>query len=323
MSEMEPEPALLAIDLGGTRVKISRFAPDGTREETSGGDTASQTSAEDLVRLLRSVSVQLLEGRQLRGVGIGVAGVLDPVAGRIVQSPNLPYMDGFPLREKLESELGAPVTMMNDANAAALGEYFAGAPGASGSMFLLTLGTGVGGAFVQDGRIWEGAAGMAGEVGHMCIMVGGPGCHCGGKGCLEALCSGWALVRDAKKPRRREKILRHRGPRPHHPRVARRPRRIGRCGRARALGTGGDDAWHGHGELDEPFESGLPCPGRRSRQGGRPPAGAGAAILGASRIRAGLDLDRGAFQRLGRVGRGPGSDSALFGSRHLIERSGE
>ena len=199
MSEMEPEPALLAIDLGGTRVKISRFAPDGTREETSGGDTASQTSAEDLVRLLRSVSVQLLEGRQLRGVGIGVAGVLDPVAGRIVQSPNLPYMDGFPLREKLESELGAPVTMMNDANAAALGEYFAGAPGASGSMFLLTLGTGVGGAFVQDGRIWEGAAGMAGEVGHMCIMVGGPGCNCGGKGCLEALCSGWALVRDAKK----------------------------------------------------------------------------------------------------------------------------
>ncbi len=199
MSEMESEPALLAIDLGGTRVKLSRFASDGSREETSGGDTAFQTSAEDLIRLLLSVSAQLLEGRQLRGVGIGVAGVLDLVAGRIVQSPNLPYMDKFPLREKLESEFGVPVTMMNDANAAALGEYFAGAPGASGSMFLLTLGTGVGGAFVQDGRIWEGAAGLAGEVGHMCIKVDGPDCHCGGKGCLEALCSGWALMRDAKK----------------------------------------------------------------------------------------------------------------------------
>ncbi|MEK6710349.1 MAG: ROK family protein, partial [Nitrospinota bacterium] len=132
-------------------------------------------------------------------VGVGAAGVIDAQAGRIVQSPNLPPLSGFPLRERLKETLGGITPhLMNDANAAALGEFHAGAGRGFRSMVLLTLGTGIGGGIVLDGKLWEGAAGVAGEVGHMCIQAGGPECTCGARGCLEACVSGWALARDAR-----------------------------------------------------------------------------------------------------------------------------
>lgn len=199
---MSPEQApgtYIAFDLGGTQLKAARFGPKGEREEVARLDSSSLRQGRDVLPLLHQAAHSLLGERPLAGIGIGVAGVIDTQEGRIVESPNIPALSGFALREKVrESFGGVAVSMMNDANAAALGEYHAGSGAPYESMFLLTLGTGIGGGFVAAGRIWEGAAGVAGEVGHMCILVDGPECTCGGRGCLEACFSGWALTRDAK-----------------------------------------------------------------------------------------------------------------------------
>jgi len=195
---------LLGIDLGGTQVKAARFSPSGEREAVARADSASQASAEAIFEALRSTAAGLIAGERPAGVGIGVAGVIDSQAGRIIQSPNLPALSGFDLGRRVREAYGeVPISVMNDANAAALGEFHAGAGVPFRSMFLLTLGTGIGGAFVVDGRVWEGAAGVAGEVGHMCVLADGPACTCGATGCLEACTSGWALVRDAKAAARR------------------------------------------------------------------------------------------------------------------------
>jgi glucokinase len=192
-----PEGVLLGVDLGGTQVKAARFSRSGEREAVARAASPSRESAEAILGAVLVAARELSDSPA--GVGIGVAGVLDLREGRVVHSPNLPALSGFPLRERLRSALGGvPVQMMNDANAAALGEFHAGAGQACRSMVLLTLGTGIGGGVVLDGKIWEGAAGAAGEVGHMCVQADGPECSCGGRGCLEACVSGWALIRDAK-----------------------------------------------------------------------------------------------------------------------------
>ncbi len=189
---------LLGIDLGGTRIKAARFSSVGVRESESQSSSHGNENSEEIFEALHSAASDLIGGDRLAGVGVGVAGVFDPQSGKIVNSPNMPSLNGFDLRGRVRSAFGEiPIHMMNDANAAALGEFHAGAGAGAGSMFLLTLGTGVGGGFVIGGEIWEGAASVAGEVGHMCIQAGGALCNCGAKGCLEAYVSSWALIRDA------------------------------------------------------------------------------------------------------------------------------
>lgn len=189
---------LLGIDLGGTQIKAARFSSVGEWESKSLASSHGNENPEEIFEALYSTASDLIENSQLAGVGVGVAGVFDPQSGKIVNSPNMPTLNGFDLRGRMRSAFGdIPIHMMNDANAAALGEFHAGAGAGAGSMFLLTLGTGVGGGFVIGGEIWEGAASVAGEVGHMCIQAGGPLCNCGAKGCLEAYVSSWSLIRDA------------------------------------------------------------------------------------------------------------------------------
>lgn len=189
----------LGLDLGGSFLKAASFSPDGRWGERRSLDARGCREAEDYLALLREAAESLLQGRRARGVGVAVAGVLDVEAGRVVDSPNLPALGGVDLLALLKDAFSPlPVHMMNDANAAALGEYFAGAGAGCRSMFILTLGTGVGGGFIQDGEIWRGASGMAGEVGHMIIEQNGKPCACGARGCLEAHFSGWALARDAR-----------------------------------------------------------------------------------------------------------------------------
>ncbi len=189
---------LLGIDLGGTRIKAARFSTDGEWESESQSHSNGREKAEEIFAKLHSVASDLIGSDRLAGVGVGVAGVFDAQSGRIVKSPNMPTLNGFDLRGQIQSAFGeVPIHIMNDANAAALGESHAGAGMGAESMFLLTLGTGIGGGFVSGGEIWEGVAGVAGEVGHMCIQADGPLCNCGAKGCLEACVSSWALIRDA------------------------------------------------------------------------------------------------------------------------------
>ncbi len=136
----------------------------------------------------------------LAGVGIGSPGPLELPAGILRQPPNLPGWDGFELRANVESALGLSVVLQNDANAAALAECLLGRGKSLGvdSLCMLTLGTGVGGGIILHGRIWDGIAGMGGEVGHLNIWTeGGMACGCGSSGCLEPHASATGVRRSA------------------------------------------------------------------------------------------------------------------------------
>ena len=189
----------VGFDLGGSFLKASSFSLDGELQERHSLDVQGCRRANDYLDLFKDAAKSLSSDKCLKGIGVAVAGVLDPGAGKIIDSPNLPALCGVPILGMLEDAFSPiPLQMMNDANAAALGEYFAGAGEGYESMFILTLGTGVGGGFVQSGEIWRGTSGMAGEIGHMIIEKNGKSCTCGSRGCLEAYFSSWALERDAK-----------------------------------------------------------------------------------------------------------------------------
>jgi glucokinase len=118
-----------------------------------------------------------------------------------MRPPNLPGWDAVPLRDQLASTFGCPVLVENDANAAAWGEFCHGAGRRTAHMVYLTVSTGIGGGLVLDGRLYRGAGGAAGEIGHIPLLPDGPPCGCGARGCLEALASGSAIARAAREAR--------------------------------------------------------------------------------------------------------------------------
>jgi glucokinase len=147
---------------------------------------------------IQHLSAKYRNSSSLAGIGIGVPGIIDLATGMVRESPNLPGWSDFPVRDEIEKRLGARVVLENDANSAALGEKWLGAGKDVDSMAILTLGTGVGGGIVLDGRIWHGMNGMAGEFGHMTVEPGGHRCGCGNRGCLEQYASATAVVRMAQ-----------------------------------------------------------------------------------------------------------------------------
>ena len=138
------------------------------------------------------------DGAALQGIGIGVPGIIDMKTGMLRESPNLPGWAESPVQAQIERLLGTRVILENDANVAALGEKWLGAARDVDDMAMLTLGTGVGGGIVLQGRIWHGMTGMAGEFGHMTVEPEGPPCGCGNRGCVEQYASATAVVRMAK-----------------------------------------------------------------------------------------------------------------------------
>lgn len=132
------------------------------------------------------------------GIGIGSAGIIDSVRGLVRYSPNLGWHD-FPLARRLVREFKKPVRVINDVNAILLGEWRYGAARGSDDVFLLTLGTGVGGASICRGRMVFGANGFAGEFGHATINFRGPRCTCGNRGCLESYVGTKFILRRARK----------------------------------------------------------------------------------------------------------------------------
>ena len=131
------------------------------------------------------------------GIGIGVPGFIDMDTGIIMRSPNLQDWANFPVRQEIEKRLNTKVILENDANAAAMGEKWLGAGRNTDHMAMYTLGTGVGGGIVLNGRLWHGINGMAGELGHFNIESEGHPCGCGSRGCLEQYASATAIVRMA------------------------------------------------------------------------------------------------------------------------------
>ncbi|MDH4269765.1 MAG: ROK family protein [Dehalococcoidia bacterium] len=193
----------LGIDIGGTKILTavanSRGAILSSDESvtpvTKSREAVIQSIVDSAHRALKQICVATSE---VCGVGVGVAGVSNPEAGILFTSPNLPGLRDVPLRDIIQERLGKKTFLMNDANAAALGEFYFGAARGVRNFLYITLSTGVGGGIVCDEKIYSGAIGGAGEVGHMTIDDDGPICKCGNRGCWETLASGTALAREAR-----------------------------------------------------------------------------------------------------------------------------
>jgi glucokinase len=171
-------------------------------EKVSAETGAERPRDEVIAEICRSIQSLLATrkkaGSKLIGVGVGVPGIIDLRSGTLRESPNLPGWHDYPVREEIERRLGTHVILENDANAAALGEKWLGAGREVDGLCMMTLGTGVGGGIVLDGRIWHGMTGMAGELGHITVEPEGPLCGCGNRGCVEQFASATAIERMAK-----------------------------------------------------------------------------------------------------------------------------
>ncbi len=190
----------VALDVGGTKIASALVGPHGLIGPTS--DDATDTSDEQalLAQIPAIAGARLKDagGRQaVAAVGLAVAGLVEQPGGVIKVAPNLPLKD-VALAERLWSALGIPVVVDNDANAAALAESRLGAGRGLTHLVCLTLGTGIGGGIIIDGRLYRGAGGLAGEIGHVVVEPEGPMCSCGRRGHLEAVASGRAIEREAR-----------------------------------------------------------------------------------------------------------------------------
>lgn len=191
----------LAVDLGGTNVRCSVVDSDGKllfeSRESSGADEGPDSVIRRIVRLVHAAA----EDQNLPSevaIGVVAPGPLDPQAGVVHFSPNLAGWDDVPLRDRIEQGTGRRAILANDANAAALGEFYFGSAKEVENMIYIGLGTGLGGGVIAEGKLIDGKRGMGGELGHTVISIHGPRCTCGSQGCLEAYCSGWAIARDGK-----------------------------------------------------------------------------------------------------------------------------
>jgi glucokinase len=184
----------VGIDIGGTSVKAGALGADGSTIEEANFDPefarGPSHALDAIAREARRLGAQ-------ETLGVGVPGLLRRQDGYVLSSPNIKGFKDLPLRDELARRLGiAPskVIVENDANAAALGEQWLGAGRGAGDLLMVTLGTGIGGGLILDGKLYAGA-GLGGEVGHVVVDPLGPACGCGSRGCLETLASATAARR--------------------------------------------------------------------------------------------------------------------------------
>ncbi len=194
---------ILGIDLGGTKILTAVANSQGeilSRDHSitpakKGHEAVIQSILESAYRALEQADVAI---SALIAIGVGAPGISNPETGILFTSPNLPGWRDVPLRDIMQERLGKKTFLINDANAAALGELYFGAAQGARNFIYITISTGIGGGIIIDGKIYIGAIGAAGEVGHMTIDDDGPICNCGNRGCWETLASGTALAREAK-----------------------------------------------------------------------------------------------------------------------------
>lgn len=189
---------LAGIDVGGSAVKLGVTGADGSRQREGTRAIRPGESAEAILDGVAAELARLVEA-PLIGLGVGLPGLLDRAAGCVRLSPNLKWLEGVPVASELARRLGlapAQVVLENDANVAALGEQWLGAARGEKNLLLATLGTGIGGGLILEGRLFVGE-GLAGEIGHITVERDGPPCGCGARGCLETLASASAARRRA------------------------------------------------------------------------------------------------------------------------------
>lgn len=198
------EKIYVGVDVGGTAIKVGICNADGQLLHTYEGPTEASKGTDTILQNIAKYAQQIVvesdyDWEQVDGVGVGIAGFLDIPNGIVKFAPNL-KIENVNLKAYLEQELNKTVKVNNDANVAALGEAWGGAGRGIAHCVCYTLGTGVGGGIIIDGKIVEGYAGMAGELGHMSIVpdLEAIQCGCGKMGCLETVSSATGIIRMAK-----------------------------------------------------------------------------------------------------------------------------
>jgi len=193
---------VVGVDLGGTKIYTALATLDG---EVLSEVKVPTMAAEGYERVLQRIAETVSEAKRLAGVsgkprriGLGAPGPLDVERGIVHVAPNLGWRNA-PLKASLEKLIGVPVFVENDANLAAWGEFVYGAGKNAVDLVYITVSTGIGGGLVMGGKIYQGASYGAGEIGHVTVFPDGPECHCGNRGCLEAVASGTAVAREARR----------------------------------------------------------------------------------------------------------------------------
>ena len=201
------ERYIVGVDLGGTNIVAGAMPVDGSREiamrtTQTLADGGAASVVDRIAGMIEQVIAQTIaetgaSKSAFLGVGIGSPGPLDREKGIVIVTPNLGWKN-FPLRDEISSRVGLEATLDNDANCATLGEFWCGAAVGGRNVIGMTLGTGIGGGLILDGKLYHGASDVAGEIGHTTIDSTGRRCKCGNYGCLEAYASGPAIAERAR-----------------------------------------------------------------------------------------------------------------------------
>jgi len=194
---------VLAIDIGGTKIFTAIISSEGQVIARERCPTLAGAGVQSVINRLFStidslLSVNNIDLSRLNSISIAAAGAIDSERGMVTSSPNLPGWRDIPLRDIVRERYQVSTFLLNDASAAALGEYRFGAGRGISNLIYLTVSTGIGGGIIINGKLYLGSCGSAGEIGHMTIDVNGPKGSCGNTGCLEMLASGTAIAREAR-----------------------------------------------------------------------------------------------------------------------------
>ncbi|MDH3493730.1 MAG: ROK family protein [Acidobacteriota bacterium] len=192
---------VLAADLGGTNLRMAAVSKNGDIHTHVKRKTPASKTSKDIVSIVTSAAKECVAGLNSvpEAIAIAVPGTISSRTGAITRAPNIPGLDRFDLVAALNEECRYPVIIENDANAAAIGENWLGSSKDSDTSIMVTLGTGVGGGIIIDGKILRGLDGTAGEIGHVSVEPNGLPCGCGSFGCLEQYASATAVINMALK----------------------------------------------------------------------------------------------------------------------------
>jgi len=188
----------IGIDIGGTGVKMGVVDSAGTVFERRHSPTGRDLTGDDLVERLAE-AVRTLRGEHpIAGIGVAAPGMRRADGEGVINVTNLPHLDGYPLRSRVQQATGLPTVLDNDANAAAMGEYRFGAGIGAARLLVMTLGTGIGAGMVVEGQVHRVAWQGLGDPGHVIVQLNGPQCGCGGRGCVETIAAVPALLERAR-----------------------------------------------------------------------------------------------------------------------------
>jgi len=199
MPEATKAEYVVGVDFGGTKILAGVFDSAlkclGKTKVSTKSERGQEEVIERIARCVQDVVDECdLDLKQIRGIGIGAPGAINPETGTVIFAPNLKWED-VPLKKELEKKLEVPIFLENDGNICTLGIYETELKSKPRNVIGIFVGTGIGGGLIIDGKLYSGFNRTAGEIGHMVLEVGGPKCGCGNKGCFEALASRTAIFR--------------------------------------------------------------------------------------------------------------------------------